>query len=233
MSEDLNFRVPTTPKLSSRLFVFYLIFLVLFVLSFFILRNFALPLSVNCLAFALILLIIVYTKSPKKAINTLKNAPFGIIIFVFGLFVVVFSVQKLEIEPMLNALFHTLSQNELVGIFGIGTISAIAASIFNNLPMVLFGNLAIDGFFAHPVNLAPIDLNVCLENLKQSFIYANLLGCNIGSKLTPIGSLCTLLWLSLLTKKGIDFSFKRYLSLSLIFTLPTLFCALVGLWLAL
>ena len=71
--------------------------------------------------------------------------------------------------------------------------------------------------------------NSSLQALKSDLIYAHLLGCNIGSKLTPIGSLCTLLWLGLLAKKNVNFSLKSYLKLSLIFTLPVLFVALLPL----
>lgn len=231
LRENLHFRTPATPKLSSKFFAFYLVFLGLFVGSFFISREFALPLSVNCLIFALILLGILWRKSRQKATNALKNAPFGIIIFVFGLFVVVFALSKLEIQPFIATFFNTISQGEFISIFGTGLASALGASIFNNLPMVLFGNLAINDFFANAQNLTQAEF--ALATPQQNLIYAHLLGCNIGSKLTPIGSLCTLLWLSLLAKKGIKMSFAQYFAYSLIFTLPVLFGALFGLWLGL
>ena len=279
----------------------------LFVASFFVSRHFKLPLSINCLAFAALLLCLLWAKSPKKAFNSLKNAPFGIIIFSFTLFVVVLALTKLDFEIYANAFFSKVLQDEFVAIFSIGTASALGASIFNNLPMVLFGDLMLNDFFANFENLGVLmnlngflnetnealnsvnslnssefannanylnsseflntanslnsseferlsstatmisefsssndlnlnelsslenNLNSSLQALKSDLIYAHLLGCNIGSKLTPIGSLCTLLWLGLLAKKNVKFSLKSYLKLSLIFTLPVLFVALLPL----
>lgn len=226
---NLTFRAPTTPKLSGKFFAFYLALLAFFVASFFISREFELPLSLNCLVFALFLLVILWRKAPKKATTALKNAPFSIIIFVFGLFVVVFALSKLDINEATTALLSTLSQDKFTGIFALASLSALFSSVFNNLPTVLFGDLLLGDFFANLAqnssNLSPINE----PNFKESLIYAHLLGCNIGSKLTPIGSLCTLLWLALLAKKGVNFSLKSYLKFSLIFTFATLFAACFGL----
>ena len=228
---NLTFRAPTTPKLSGKFFAFYLALLAFFVVSFFISREFKLPLSLNCLVFALFLLVILWRKAPKKATTALKNAPFSIIIFVFGLFVVVFALSKLDINEATNALLSTLSQDKFTGIFALASLSALFSSVFNNLPTVLFGDLLLGDFFANLAQNSSALSIINEPNFKESLIYAHLLGCNIGSKLTPIGSLCTLLWLALLAQKGVNFSLKSYLKFSLIFTFATLFAACFGLWL--
>ena len=253
----LTFRTPSKPKLQNALFALHCAILAVFIASFFLSTHFDLPLSLNCALYAGILLITLWHKSHQKAIATMKRAPFGIIVFVFGLFVVVFGVQKLGFTQAQNALFYALialyEKSEVLGIFGVASVSALGSSVINNLPMVLFGNLAIDEFFGSQTlaiaqnlqNLAQnfdtqsyanLATQTPSQNLKESFIYAHLLGCNIGSKLTPIGSLCTLLWLSLIAKnsllvqKGINFGFLHYCKYSLIFTLPTLFLATLGLY---
>ena len=310
LKRQTAFKIPLKPKLKTKFFALYLTLLMLFVASFFVSRHFKLPLSINCLAFATLLLCLLWVKSPKKAFNSLKNAPFGIIIFSFTLFVVVLALTKLDFQTYANAFFSTVLQDEFIAIFSIGTASALGASIFNNLPMVLFGDLILNDFFANVENLGVLmnlngllnetnealnminslnssefassafflnsseflntvnylnsneferlsstatmisefsssnalnlnelsslenATNSSLQALKSDLIYAHLLGCNIGSKLTPIGSLCTLLWLGLLAKKGVRFSLKSYLKLSLIFTLPVLFVALLPLCLS-
>lgn len=231
----LTFRTPSKPKLQNALFALHCATLAVFIASFFLSTHFDLPLSLNCAVYAGILLITLWRKSRQKAIATMKKAPFGIIVFVFGLFVVVFGVQKLDFTQVQNALFYALitlyDKSEVLGIFCVASVSALGSSVINNLPMVLFGNLAIGDFFQYAQHFDA-------QNLKESFIYAHLLGCNIGSKLTPIGSLCTLLWLSLIAKsstlaqKGIIFTFLHYCKYSLIFTLPTLFLATLGLYIS-
>ncbi|MGX2971174.1 ArsB/NhaD family transporter [Helicobacter sp. T3_23-1059] len=250
LNVPLLFRTSLKPKLSNKLFALHCACLCVFVASFFLSTHFSLPLSVNCGIYAGILLFTLWRKSHSKAKSTLKNAPFGIIIFVFGLFVVVSALTKTELQLTFDVFLSGLSHDAISSTFGVSVASAIGSSIFNNLPMVLFGNLTIHEMFppfpfAHffgekphlfTLSLASIDFGIN-TNLKQTLVYAHLLGCNIGSKLTPIGSLCTLLWLSLLAKssifsqRGITFGFWRYCKYALIFTPFVLCCACAGLWL--
>ena len=250
LSAKICFRTPLKPKLSNKLFALHCACLCVFVASFFFSTHFSLPLSVNCGIYAGILLFTLWRKSHSKAKSTLKNAPFGIIVFVFGLFVVVFGLTKTDIQPFFVAILHAISPDKWSAIFGASALSAFGASVFNNLPMVLFGNLAINELFAPLVafgdlpqtDFFTLDLTnstfVADKNLKQNLVYAHLLGCNIGSKLTPIGSLCTLLWLSLIAKnsllsqRGVDFGFWRYCKYALIFTPFVLCCACAGLWIS-
>ena len=158
------------------------------------------------------------TFSLIKISTLLKETPISVIIFSFGLFVVVFGVKNAGFIDSMRAIFGSIESAPLfVQIFSIGLFSSLGSSIANNLPMVLLGNLTLQSFE--------------LDSLHQTTLaLAHLLGCNIGSKLTPIGSLATLLFLLKLKISGVQISLLAYLSFACIITLCVLCAALFGLW---
>jgi arsenical pump membrane protein len=52
------------------------------------------------------------------------------------------------------------------------------------------------------------------------------LGANVGSKLTPIGSLATLLWLEMVSRRGWRIGWGRYITLAAAPTLVGLLASL-------
>jgi len=99
---------------------------------------------------------------------------------------------------------------------GTGFLATGLSNLFHNLPTVLLNSIAISDTTSDPA-------------IREMMEYASVIGCTLGAKITPLGSLSTLIWFKVLARKGLRLHWFYYIRLSLILTLPILFLSLLSL----
>lgn len=187
-------------------------FLALLMAGYFIGDAYHLPISVFALGGALVFLAIATYYKATKPLLTIKAAPWQVVWFSIGLYVVVYGLKNGGLTTYLAGLITELqSMGNIYAVIGTGFLSAILSSVMNNMPTVMVMDIAI------------------AEAGNSALAYANILGCNLGPKMTPIGSLATLLWLHVLAQKGVKIGWGEYMKVGLVITPPVLFVALMGL----
>jgi arsenical pump membrane protein len=177
-----------------------------------------LPVALIAGAAALSLLALTQARGVRSVSASLRGAPWSVLIYAVGMFVVITAAYNAHTLEFLTApLSRLVSPPSGRGAaVAAGSLLGLLAAAVNNLPASLIGVLVLRAA-AHANHIA---------------IYATILGVDIGPKLTPFGSLATLLWLGILERNGIHISWGRFIRENWWVTLLTLASAFGGLYLA-
>lgn len=191
--------------------------LALLLLGFFWLEGLGVPISAVAAVGAAILLTVAVRGRVIPTREVIAGAPWQIVFFSLGMYLVVYGLRNAGLTDILTRTLDGLAAHGVwAAALGTGALTAILSSIMNNMPTVLVGALAIDATSAQGV-------------VREAMVYANVIGCDLGPKITPIGSLATLLWLHVLDKKKIHISWGYYFRVGAMLTLPVLVVTLAAL----
>ena len=193
------------------------IILACLLVGFFVLEPRGVPVSAVAATGAVVLLFVAGRGAVISTTKVLREAPWQVVIFSLGMYLVVYGLGNAGLTRQIAGLLDGFSQGGVWGAaFGTGFLTAFLSAIANNMPTVLIGALSIDASGATGA-------------AREAMIYANVIGSDLGPKMTPIGSLATLLWLHVLARKGVKIGWGYYFKVGVVLTLPVLGVALAAL----
>ena len=191
--------------------------LAMLLLGFFWLDDAGIPVSAVAAAGALVLSGVAARGHRIATRAVLRDAPWQVVVFSLGMYLVVYGLRNAGLTDHLAALLDRCAAHGVWGAaLGTGVITAVLSSVMNNMPTVLVGALSIDASSAQGA-------------VREAMIYANVIGSDLGPKITPIGSLATLLWLHVLASKDVRISWGYYFRVGIVLTLPILLLTLAAL----
>lgn len=138
-----------------------------------------------------------------------KRMPWAFVPFLLSMFALTLALSAHGITEKIAA-FLSSDYPEFV----FGGASSLAAAFINNIPMTVF--------FTDLIAYLPA------EQLTGA-LYASVIGSNLGTLFTPIGSLAAIMWGRILKEQNVKFGFLRFSAYGTAVGLPALAAALGGL----
>lgn len=150
-------------------------------------------------------------RDPAGPLNVARRTSWAVLPLVAGLFVVISALGGGGwLTPASRGLTWLAALPGPTGHLAVAGATALAANVFNNLPVALFVRSAVD-----------------TTSISSGLLHAVLVAVDLGPTLLVTGSLATLLWLITLRREGFSVTPWQFLRLGLGVTIPALICAVL------
>lgn len=173
-----------------------------------------LPISAVTTVGAAALLALARLSPAVSARRVVAEAPWPVVVFSLATYLLVFALRRAGLTHGVTDLVRAAAAHGLApAVFATGLAVAALSSGLNNLPALLVGALAVqDARLPAP--------------MTHALAYAAVVGADLGTKFSPVGSLATLLWLSVLERRGLRIGWGYFVRMGTAVALPVLLTAL-------
>lgn len=217
LKQKLDSNISSDHILDKNIFIISLILLIICIVLLAISSFINLSMWVISLTSAGILLIflVIYCIFNKDKRYILKESifrlPFNLIPLLLSMFVIVLTLHQYDITTYI---FNLLNTSQPILTFGLS--SFVFANLTNNIPM----------------SILYVDIIKNFTNISPQAIYSSIISSNIAAYFTPIGALAGIMWMSILRKNDVEFSFLKFSIYGSIIAIPTLLVSLGGLYIS-
>ncbi len=192
---------------SSKYMGYILVFVIVVRLSLFAASFLHIPISLMAVIGSALLLMWRWYHLKISPADMLKRTPWSIFLFAFSMYVIIYGLDKIGLTEVLIAFMEPLITDSMLHASVLtGGLLSILSNLFNNHPALMVGTITLTGMELDPLTL------------KLAYL-AGVIGSDVGSLLLPIGTLATLMWMHMIRKGGVKFSWGQYLKVT-IFVIP-------------
>ncbi|MCY9665925.1 arsenic transporter [Paenibacillus alginolyticus] len=173
------------------------------------------PVSLMAVIGSIILLTWRWIYLKISPIDMVKKTPWHILVFAFGMYVIIYGLNNIGLTHMLVNFLKPLASGDLLnGSLLMGGLVTVLSTLVNNHPALMIGTLTLTGIGLDPLTL------------KVTYL-ASVVGSDLGSLLLPIGTLASLIWLHILRQHKVKISWKDYCKVTFVTIPPALIFTLV------
>lgn len=166
-----------------------------------------------------------YTLNSKPTLSLpkiIKQLPWQFLLLSLCLYSLGMTLGNTGLSAYLQQWFTMLSGwGMTLAVMGTGLSATLLSSFGHNAPTLINNITALQEVASSSS-----------RSIAEAMLYANLVGCILGAKLSPIGSLSTLLWFDLIQRNVQHLYGRQYVRIYLALVLPVLFFSLLvlALW---
>ncbi|WP_338043626.1 ArsB/NhaD family transporter [Paenibacillus hamazuiensis] len=148
--------------------------------------------------------------------DLLKKTPWHVLLFAFGICVIVYGLSNIGLTAIIvSGMKESISSDPFHAIMIVGILVSLVSNLLNNLPSVMIGALSLMEMGLDP-------------HILQITYLANIIGSSVGSLITPMGTLASLIWMFIVRKNNIAVTWSEYIRVTVavipLGTLFSLFC---------